>query len=242
MSLSRTGFCHWKVYVAGTICSLCKHRYPSNCSQFISFPPRGFKLGFTRFVGKSSKKRTKLCKRLYNYIPMSTTHSKSSGVRLAEVLASLSMATDLGIAQPMEFALSACILAVRLAKQCGYSEEALREVYYQALLRYIGCNAETDWLSSIAGDEQILRADFHQIDSGDINTVIAMFVEAIRKSFAGESPETIENAVQRGMEGFPHIPAMFIGHCEVAQRLAERLGFDQHIIYGLGQLYERWDG
>jgi hypothetical protein len=35
---------------------------------------------------------------------------------------------------------------------------------------------------------------------------------------------------------------MFIGHCEVAQRLAERLGFDRNVIYGLGQLYERWDG
>ncbi len=91
---------------------------------------------------------------------MSATVSKNSGVRLAEVLASLSIATDLGIGQPMEFALSACILAVRLAKKCGYSEEALREVYYQALLRYIGCNAETDWLASIAGDEQILPRRF----------------------------------------------------------------------------------
>jgi HD domain len=27
-----------------------------------------------------------------------------------------------------------------------------------------------------------------------------------------------------------------------AQRLAERLGFDRNVIYGLGQLYERWDG
>jgi HD-GYP domain-containing protein (c-di-GMP phosphodiesterase class II) len=35
---------------------------------------------------------------------------------------------------------------------------------------------------------------------------------------------------------------MFAGHCEVAQRLAERFGFDKNIIYGLGQLYERWDG
>src|SRR6266540_6292267 len=195
------------------------------------------------FVRKISKKnRTKLRKALYNSELMSPTLSKSSGVRLAEVLASLSIATDLGIGQPMEFALSSCILAVRLAEKCGYSEEALREVYFQALLRYIGCNAESDWLSSIAGDEQIMRADFSEIDSGDINVVIHMFTEAIRKSFAGESPETIENAVKRGMEGFPRIPAMFIGHCDVAQRLAERLGFDGNVIYGLGQLYERWDG
>jgi HD-GYP domain-containing protein (c-di-GMP phosphodiesterase class II) len=173
---------------------------------------------------------------------MSATPSKISGVRLAEVLASLSIATDLGIGQPMEFALSACILAVRLAQKCGYSEQALREVYYQALLRYIGCNAETDWLSSIVGDEQILRQDFHQIDGGDVNAVIHMFTEAIRKSFAGQSPEAIDSAIQRGMQGFAHIPVMFVGHCEVAQRLAERLGFDRNVIYGLGQLYERWDG
>lgn len=173
---------------------------------------------------------------------MTPTLSNNSGVRLAELMASLSIATDLGLGQPMEHALSSCIVAVRLARKCGYSEEAVREVYYQALLRFIGCNAETDWLSSIAGDEQILRADFHQIDSGDINVVINMFTDAIRKSFAGESSEVIESAVKRGMEGFPRIPTMFIGHCEVAQRLAGRLGFDQHVIYGLGQLYERWDG
>jgi len=154
----------------------------------------------------------------------------------------LSIATDLGLGQPMEFALSSCILAVRLAEKCGYSKQALREVYYQALLRFIGCNAETDWLSSIVGDEQILRADFHQIDRGDLNVVINMFTEAIRKSFAGESHERIEAAVKHGLESFPRIPQMFIGHCEVAQRLAERFGFDRNVIYGLGQLYERWDG
>jgi len=173
---------------------------------------------------------------------MPSKYSNDSGVRLAELMAALSIATDLGLGQPMEFALSSCIIAVRLAEKCGYSEEALREVYYQALLRFIGCNAETDWLSSIVGDEQILRADFHEIDSGDMNIVINMFTEAIRKSFAGESLERIESAIQHGLEGFPGIPKMFIGHCEVAQRLAERFGFDKNVIHGLGQLYERWDG
>lgn len=156
-------------------------------------------------TGRNAARR----KALYNSVLMLQTSSKSSCPRLAEVLASLSIATDLGIGQPMEFALSACILAVLLAKKCGCSEEAVRVVYYQAQLRYIGCNTETDWRSSIAGDEQILRADFHQIDSGDITTVINMFTDAIRKSFAGKSPETIDNAVKRGMEEFPRIPSIF---------------------------------
>ena len=32
------------------------------------------------------------------------------------------------------------------------------------------------------------------------------------------------------------------GHCEVAQRIAERIGLSDEIRENLGQLYERWDG
>jgi len=173
---------------------------------------------------------------------MSPNPSNRSDIRLAELIAALSLATDLGMGQPMEFALSACVLAVRLAEKCGYSEEALREVYYQALLRYIGCNAETDWLSSIVGDEQQLRTDFAQIDNGSPVGVMNTFVRAIQQAHAGESTLHIAHAVGHGLLASSHIKPMFSGHCEVAQRLAERLGFDQHVIYGLGQLYERWDG
>lgn len=40
--------------------------------------------------------------------------SKETGLRLAELMAALSLATDLGTAQPMEHALCSCILSVRL--------------------------------------------------------------------------------------------------------------------------------
>lgn len=168
--------------------------------------------------------------------------SKDSGVRLAELMMSLSLATDLGMGQPMEFALSSCILAVRLAEKCGYSDEALREVYYQALLRYIGCNAETDWLASIVGDEQRLRVDIATVDNGNVSAVLSTFLGAIRQAHAGDSALNITRAIGRGLLASSHIKPMFAGHCEVAQRLAERFGFDKNVIYGLGQLYERWDG
>jgi HD-GYP domain-containing protein (c-di-GMP phosphodiesterase class II) len=168
--------------------------------------------------------------------------SNPSGIRLAELIAALSLATDLGMGQPMEFALSSCVLAVRLAEKCSYSEEALREVYYQALLRYIGCNAETDWLASLVGDEQGLRGNFAQIDNGDLSAVLSTFVGAIRKANAGESSLNVARAIGRGLLTASHMKPMFAGHCEVAQRLAERFGFDKNVVYGLGQLYERWDG
>ena len=173
---------------------------------------------------------------------MAPNPTNNSGVRLAELMAALSLATDLGMGQPMEFALSSCILGVRLAEKCGYSDEALREVYYQALLRYIGCNAETDWLASIVGDEQGLRAEFARIDNANLFEALNRFVGAILQGNKGGSTLNLAQALRRGLLASSHIKPMFSGHCEVAQRLAERFGFDKNIIYGLGQLYERWDG
>jgi HD-GYP domain-containing protein (c-di-GMP phosphodiesterase class II) len=173
---------------------------------------------------------------------MQPGRSDSSGIRLAELMAALSIATDLGMGQPMEFALSACVLAVRLADRCGYSEDARREVYYQALLRYIGCNVDTDWLASIAGDEQRLRADFHQIDNADPSALLSMLTRAIRQANAGASPLNVANAMARELLASPKLQIMFAGHCQVAQRLAERMGFAPEVVHALGQLYERWDG
>jgi len=57
----------------------------------------------------------------------------SSGVRLAELMAALSIATDLGMGQPLEFALQSCIVSVRLGEKLGFNEDELRAVYYQSL-------------------------------------------------------------------------------------------------------------
>jgi hypothetical protein len=56
-------------------------------------------------------------------------------VRLAEVMAALSLATDLAMGQPLEQALCSCVLAVRLGEALGLDEHELRDVYHQALLR-----------------------------------------------------------------------------------------------------------
>src|SRR5438105_5521856 len=83
-----------------------------------------------------------------------------SGVRLAELMAALSIATDLGMGQPLESALCSCVVAIRLGEALQLDGDTLRDVYYLALLRYIGCNAETYALAALVGDELALRRDF----------------------------------------------------------------------------------
>jgi HD-GYP domain-containing protein (c-di-GMP phosphodiesterase class II) len=163
-------------------------------------------------------------------------------VRLAELIAALSLATDLGMGHPLEHALCSCVLAVRLGEALGLDAPALREVYYQALLRYIGCNAETHTLAAVVGDELAMRRDFAAIDNANQGAVLSLMLRYIRQANAGAPPLQLAREVVRGLLAGPEIQASFAGHCEVAQRLGARLGFEAPIIVALGQLYERWDG
>ena len=92
---------------------------------------------------------------------------RTSPIRFAELMAALSMATDLAMGQPIEQALGTCLVAMRLGEIAGLSARELHDVYFQALLRYIGCNAETEGMAAAVGDEIALRTDVAAIDSGD---------------------------------------------------------------------------
>jgi hypothetical protein len=57
--------------------------------------------------------------------------------RLAEVLAALSLATDLGAAWPPETALRTCLVGVELARRLGLGEPEVADVYFLTLLRSV---------------------------------------------------------------------------------------------------------
>ena len=168
---------------------------------------------------------------------------RDSGVRLAELMAALSIATDLGMGQPLETALSTCIVAMRLGTTLGLDDDAMRDIYYQSLLRFIGCNAETHLLAALVGDELALRRDFAPIDPGNPPEMIDLVIRYIRQANAAEARARVEEIVARGLLTLPELTRdSFAGHCEVAQRLAQRMGLPESLITCLGQLYERWDG
>jgi HD-GYP domain-containing protein (c-di-GMP phosphodiesterase class II) len=169
--------------------------------------------------------------------------AEPTGIRRAEIMAALSLATDLAMGQPLEFALKSCVVGIRLATVLGFGTEEMREVYYHSLLRYIGCNAETYSLAALFGDEIELRRDFALIDSARAPEVFGMVLRHLRHANAGAPPIEMMWGILRGLATSKRTSEENIaGHCEVAQRLAERLGFGAGIIRNLGQIYERWDG
>ena len=65
--------------------------------------------------------------------------AETTGVRAAEVIGAMSIATDLGTGQPLEHALRTAILAVRLGELADLTPSQLVDAYYISLLHSIGC-------------------------------------------------------------------------------------------------------
>ena len=167
----------------------------------------------------------------------------SFGVRRGELIAALSQATDLAMGQPVEFALQSCLLATRIAQQLALPADEQAAVYYQALLRYVGCNAETHTLAALFGDEIAFRRDFARIDMGRANEMAALVFAHLRRAHSGAGLLGLVAGVAHGLISSRKVSAENIaGHCEVAERLAERLGLNADVRRNLGQIYERWDG
>jgi HD-GYP domain-containing protein (c-di-GMP phosphodiesterase class II) len=167
----------------------------------------------------------------------------ATGVRRAEVLAALSMASDLAMGQPVEFALKSCVLGMRLGQTLDLGDEELGEIFHHALLRYVGCNAETYSMVALFGDEIEMRRDFALVDPGRAAEMMPFVVGHLRRAANDASSFELLAHVARGLLTAKATAAEILaGHCEVAQRLAERLGLSGNVQRNLGQIYERWDG
>lgn len=92
----------------------------------------------------------------------------TSGVRLAELVASLSLATDLGLGQPQEHVLRQTVIATRLAAVAGLSEDEQAAVFYVSLLAWVGCVADSHEMANWFADDRQVRADSYQVDKAGL--------------------------------------------------------------------------
>ena len=74
-----------------------------------------------------------------------------TSVRRADFLMALASATDFATGHSRDFALRSCVLGMRIADVAGLDTKLRRAVWHQALLRYIGCNADSHLLASRVG-------------------------------------------------------------------------------------------
>ena len=67
---------------------------------------------------------------------------RATAVSAGEVLAALSLATDLGTDQPLEHGLRTAVLCARLAAAAGGGDDLQADAYHLGLVHSIGCTSD----------------------------------------------------------------------------------------------------
>ena len=163
--------------------------------------------------------------------------ARSQRVRLAEVIGSLSLATDLATGQPLEHALRRSLLAVWLGNELGLAGSDLSDVYYVSLLGTVGCAIEGIVFARLGPDDIALSARVTTVDPGRPLELAAF---GLKNFGAGDPPlRRIRRVVSGALAG----TAEFRAVCrDVALRVGDMLEIGPTIKQALAQCHERWDG
>jgi hypothetical protein len=109
--------------------------------------------------------------------------STSQQIRLAELLAAISLATDLGRGFPQEKALRTCLVAERIGEELGLDERARSDTYHAALIHPVGCTAFTSEGARLFGTSELTGVPaFARVDAARPGEAL----RAIRESVQGE--------------------------------------------------------
>jgi HD-GYP domain-containing protein (c-di-GMP phosphodiesterase class II) len=157
-------------------------------------------------------------------------------VRLAELLAALSLGVDLGFGQPMEHVLRQCLIALRVADRSGLDEQGRSTVYFTSLLITVGCHSDAHEQAKWFGDDFAIKALKFRHGMRLRGGLTAMSMLG-----AGQPPL---HRFRLGLEFMiaGHREMDVTVHAKAARMLAEKLNISAGVIDALQAAYEHWDG
>ena len=160
-------------------------------------------------------------------------------VRLAELLAALSLGIDLGFGQPMEHILRQCRIALRIAELVGLDEGIRSSIYYSALLVNVGCHTDAHEQAHWFGDDIAAKATKYGPEPFSAADLLTM----LRLLGSGGTPlHRIRVGIDFAVSGRKEIDGMMDRHAELARSLGEELALGGGVLDALASSYERWDG
>jgi HD-GYP domain-containing protein (c-di-GMP phosphodiesterase class II)/DNA-binding CsgD family transcriptional regulator len=160
-------------------------------------------------------------------------------VRLAELVAGLSIATDLGLGFPPEKTVRNAFIAVRLAAELGLAGRTCGDVYFASLLRYIGCTSFALDVAQHFGNEMAVASVLGAVDETRPREMLPALLHTVRAADHGQRARVLANNVVKGKAFGAYLTA---ADCEARTRLAQRFTVGDRVTATLLHVTERWDG
>jgi HD-GYP domain-containing protein (c-di-GMP phosphodiesterase class II) len=154
-------------------------------------------------------------------------------VRLAELVATLSLATDLGRGEPMEHSLRQTVIALRIADRISVDDPARVATYYTGLLANVYCHADAYEQARWLGDDIALKHGAYEPDLFSLLRMIGSGQRGLPR---------VRTVAAFPVGGVRFLKSIFETHTALASRFAERIGLDERTCTALRQTYEQWDG
>jgi HD-GYP domain-containing protein (c-di-GMP phosphodiesterase class II)/DNA-binding CsgD family transcriptional regulator len=162
-----------------------------------------------------------------------------SDVRLTEVLAALSLTTDLTSGLPLEEGVAICLVATEFARQLDFDHADASVVFYAALLRAIGCTSHAPENADEFGDDIAFEATLRVLDPGDEAVFGAQLKQFGSWAGAQAQPALAARFLEMAATAGPYAAR---SGCETSRALGTRLGMVPAVLAALDDVHERWDG
>jgi HD-GYP domain-containing protein (c-di-GMP phosphodiesterase class II) len=159
----------------------------------------------------------------------------SPSLRLADLLAGLSVTASLGFGLPPEHAMRSCLIGTALARAIGLDEEEVSDTFYTTLLLHVGCTGLAHETVMTWGDDLALLGTVARTNLADPAEVATNVLPAIPLP-RGRAERLLAS---RG-DAFGR--AFDTGSCEVASETARRLGLGDGVQRALHEIVEWWAG
>jgi HD-GYP domain-containing protein (c-di-GMP phosphodiesterase class II) len=161
-------------------------------------------------------------------------------LRLADLLAALSIVADMGFGLPPQEAMRSCLVATALGRKLGLSEPEVHDAFFTSLLMHIGCVSFSHETAALFGNELTLTRAVAMTNLGDPEDYADTLVpEATR----GLEPATRDQLTAAIFTNGPTFGRLYdTGSCEVARETARRVGLPESTQRALYEAPESWQG
>ena len=165
--------------------------------------------------------------------------AEGARLRLAELVAALSLGVDLGFGQPMEHVLRQCLIALRMADRLGVDDDERVAVYYVALLVSVACHTDAHEQAKWFGDDIKMKSTKYDSEMKGLRGALA----GVRMIGAGLPPlHRFRVVLEFAISGHREVDSMIAEHAARGRAFGEMLGLPENVLDALAASYERWDG